>query len=129
MIKNTLIILSIGIITSCASLTRGTTDAFLITSKPSNVEIRTSHGYSCMAPCALKLPRKEGFSVTATKKGYCTRTYNVISSVASPGGAAMAGNVLIGGIVGAGVDAAMGSSKDLYPNPLKVELEECPDED
>ena len=82
-----------------------------------------------MAPCALKLPRKEGFSVTATKKGYCTRTYNVISSVASPGGAAMAGNVLIGGIVGAGVDAAMGSSKDLYPNPLKVELEECPNED
>lgn len=113
------------LISSCASMTRGTTDAFLITSTPTNVNIKTSHGYFCTAPCALKLPRKEGFAVTASKEGYCTRTYSVVSSVGNSGGAAMAGNVLIGGLVGAGVDAAMGSTKDLYPNPLKIELEEC----
>ena len=63
----------IFIFSSCASLTQGTSDAFLITSKPNNVEIKTSHGYFCIAPCALKLPKKDSFTVSAEKKGYCSR--------------------------------------------------------
>lgn len=95
---------------SCASLTQGTSDAFLITSKPNNVEIKTSHGYFCNAPCALKLPKKESFTVTASKKGYCSRVYNVISTMGGSGGAAMAGNVLVGGLIGAGVDSMTGAA-------------------
>jgi hypothetical protein len=114
-------------ITSCASLTQGTSDAFLITSKPNNVDIKTSHGYFCTAPCALKLPKKESFTVTASKEGYCSRVYNVISTMGGAGGAAMAGNVLIGGLIGAGVDSVTGAAKHLSPNPLKVELESCPE--
>jgi hypothetical protein len=34
----------------------------------------------------------------------------------------MAGNVLFGGIIGAGVDAATGATKGLKPNPLNVKL-------
>ena len=41
------------------------------------------------------------------------------------GGAAMAGNVLIGGVIGAGVDSVTGAAKVLSPNPLKIELEAC----
>ena len=70
----------IFIFSSCASLTQGTSDAFLITSSPNNVEIKTSHGYFCTAPCALKLPKKESFTVKAEKKGYCSRVYNVAVS-------------------------------------------------
>lgn len=39
------------------------------------------------------------------------------------GGAGMAGNVLLGGIVGAGVDAYSGAMDDIVPNPLTVTLE------
>ena len=117
----------LSFITSCASLTQGTSDAFLITSKPNNVDIKTSHGYFCTAPCALKLPKKESFTVTASKEGYCSRVYNVISTMGGAGGAAMAGNVLIGGLIGAGVDSVTGAAKHLAPNPLKVELESCPE--
>jgi hypothetical protein len=35
----------------------------------------------------------------------------------------VAGNVLVGGIIGLGVDAATGASQDLVPNPLKVTLQ------
>jgi hypothetical protein len=35
----------------------------------------------------------------------------------------MAGNVLLGGIIGAGVDVATGAMLDLVPNPLVVKLE------
>jgi hypothetical protein len=34
----------------------------------------------------------------------------------------MAGNVLLGGVIGAGVDAATGATKQLKPNPVQVTL-------
>ena len=119
----------IFIFSSCASLTQGTSDAFLITSSPNNVEIKTSHGYFCTAPCALKLPKKESFTVKAEKKGYCSRVYNVVSTVGGSGGAALAGNVLVGGLIGAGVDTMTGAAKELAPNPLNVKLEVCSEEE
>ncbi len=35
----------------------------------------------------------------------------------------MAGNVLVGGIIGAGVDASSGAVLELVPNPVEVQLE------
>jgi hypothetical protein len=35
----------------------------------------------------------------------------------------MAGNVILGGIIGAGVDAVTGATKKLVPNPIDVKLE------
>jgi hypothetical protein len=37
--------------------------------------------------------------------------------------AGMAGNILLGGIVGVVVDATSGATKELKPNPLRVKLE------
>jgi hypothetical protein len=35
----------------------------------------------------------------------------------------VAGNVLVGGVIGLGVDMYTGASQDLVPNPVKVTLE------
>jgi hypothetical protein len=43
--------------------------------------------------------------------------------VAGAGGAGFLGNALIGGVIGAGVDATSGAMLDLSPNPLNVQLE------
>ena len=43
--------------------------------------------------------------------------------VVGAGAAGVAGNVLLGGVIGIGIDAATGASKDLKPNPVEVELE------
>jgi hypothetical protein len=69
------------------------------------------------------MPRKSEFDVTITKPGYKVWTGHVTHKVATAGGAGMAGNVLVGGVIGAGVDIASGAMMDLVPNPLTVKLE------
>lgn len=124
--KNMILITFMVILaSSCATITRGKNDGFVITSNVANVEITTSSGYFCTTPCALNLPRKDNFTVTAKKDGYCTARASVISSRGDGGGAAMAGNIVLGGLIGAGVDANNGAMNDLVPNPLFIELEEC----
>ncbi|MFK7731666.1 MAG: hypothetical protein AB8B48_08615 [Pseudomonadales bacterium] len=34
----------------------------------------------------------------------------------------MAGNVILGGLIGAGIDAGTGAMKDLTPNPVQISL-------
>lgn len=111
---------------SCATITRGTTQALTITSDPTGVDVRLSTGLSCQTPCALEVKRRPGFVVTAEKEGYRTVTTNVVSSISGGGGTAMAGNLLLGGVIGAGVDASNGSMNELAPNPLHIVLEPQP---
>jgi hypothetical protein len=70
----------------------------------------------------MELPRKHGFSVTFTLDGYKTLTTNVVPRQAGAGSAGMAGNIILGGLIGAAVDVGTGAMKDLYPNPLAVTL-------
>jgi hypothetical protein len=60
--------------------------------------------------------------VTISREGYETITVNVNSQVVGAGAAGMAGNVLVGGIIGVGVDAISGATKSLKPNPVTVKL-------
>lgn len=91
---------------------------------PSGAAVKTSNQFACDAtPCTFKMPRKSQFSVTITKPGYKTWTGQVTNKVAGAGGAGMACNVLVGGLIGVGVDAASGAMLDLTPNPLNVALE------
>lgn len=46
----------------------------------------------------------------------------MLSEVSGAGAAGMAGNVILGGVNGAGVDAATGATKRLVPNPVRVTL-------
>ncbi|SVE22696.1 uncharacterized protein METZ01_LOCUS475550 [marine metagenome] len=122
---NYLILLWIFILSSCATITRGTKDTFVINSNPSGATAITSHGYTCVTPCSLNLPRKENFVVTVRKTGYCDAQATVTSITGAAGSADMAGNVLVGGIIGMGTDAITGATRDLVPNPLDIVLEEC----
>ena len=110
-------------LSACATITRGTTTAFTVETTPAGASVKLSNGMSCdYTPCSFEVKRKPGFVATIEKEGFETATVNIISSVASGGGAAMAGNVLLGGIIGAGVDASTGAMNNLSPNPLVIEL-------
>jgi hypothetical protein len=85
--------------------------------------VKTSTGFECATtPCTFKMPRKNPFTVEIKLEGYQTETVNVESKVAGRGAAGMAGNVLVGGLIGIGVDASSGATKDLVPNPVNVTL-------
>ncbi|WP_309090782.1 PEGA domain-containing protein [Phenylobacterium sp.] len=111
---------------ACATVTRGSSTAWEINSDPQGAKVETSNGHQCPAtPCSIKMKRKSEFTATVTKPGYKPATVTVTNKVAGAGGAAMAGNVLVGGIIGGGVDIATGAMLDLTPNPAMVKLEKA----
>ncbi len=106
----------------CATITRGTTEAWVVESEPAGAQVRLSSGQTCTTPCTLELKRKNNFGVEIEKEGYDRVSTQVVSSSSRAGAVGMAGNVLIGGLIGIGVDAASGATKELRPNPLVVKL-------
>jgi len=107
---------------SCATVTRGTTEQIQIVSDPPGAEARTSMGFVCVTPCTLQVGRKDEFTVTVSKPGYQPAEVPVSTKVNPGGGAAFAGNVLVGGLVGMAADASTGAGLDHYPNPVEVDL-------
>src|ERR1700741_362550 len=93
-------------LSGCATITRGTSDTWTVNTTPSGAAVSTTNQFACKAtPCTFKMSRKADFTVTISKPGYKTWTGQVTHHVSGAGGAGMAGNVLLGGIIGAGVDA------------------------
>lgn len=113
-------------LSACATVTRGTKDSFVVQTTPPGAQVSMSNGYACPStPCAVKMPRRSEFVATVSKPGYQPVQANITNRVSGGGGAAMAGNVLVGGIIGVGVDAGTGAMLDLTPNPLVVTLEQA----
>ncbi len=109
---------------ACATVVRGTSTRFNVSSTPPGAAVKGNNGFSCEAtPCTFRLSRKDAFDVTISKPGYQSQTVHVRSRAAGAGVAEMTGgNFLLGGPIGAGVDAMSGATNDLDPNPLMVTL-------
>lgn len=115
-------LLSLWLFTGCATVTRGTKDVLVIESDPSGAEVQLSNGMRGKTPTSFKVARRNSLTVSIEKKGYEPLTVQVNPVVAGAGAAGMAGNVLIGGIIGIGVDAATGATMNLRPNPVRATL-------
>jgi|GEM_PF-250395 len=112
------------LLSACASVTRGSTDAWEVNSDPIGARVETTNGFQCDAtPCAIRMKRKSEFVATVTKPGYKPATISVTHKTAKAGAAGMAGNVLVGGLIGVVVDSSTGATQDLVPNPAFVKLE------
>jgi hypothetical protein len=108
---------------ACATITRGSTTRFTIDSTPQDAHASTSNGFICEStPCTFRLPRLDPFTVTVSKPGYKTVKLQIERRLAKSGAAGFAGNVLLGGAVGATLDVTSGSIYDLFPNPANVTL-------
>lgn len=107
----------------CATVTRGTTDQITVTSEPSGARVTTSLQQSCISPCTFTVALKDEFIVSIAADGYKTQEVPVKTEIAGRGAAGFAGNLLLGGPIGMGVDAATGSTLEHVPNPVNVTLE------
>jgi len=106
----------------CATITRGRTQTWSVQTEPAGATVKLSSGEQCTTPCSMEKRRKDPFQVTIDLTGYHQVVTQVISGVKGGGVAGVAGNVLIGGIIGIGVDLATGAGLDLMPNPLMVKM-------
>jgi PEGA domain len=113
-------------LSGCASITRGTTENISIASSPSGAEA-TITGLevptACVTPCAIIAKRNADIAVTFAKEGYEPQTVQLTTEVPGTGAAGFAGNLLAGGLIGMGVDAATGAATDHKPNPVIVTLQ------
>jgi hypothetical protein len=110
----------------CASVTRGTTENISISSTPAGATAEVSgleNPTACVTPCALIVKRSADITVTFNKEGYEPQVVALTKEIPGTGAAGFAGNVLLGGLVGMGVDAATGAALDHKPNPVIVTLQ------
>ncbi len=111
------------LVSGCATVVRGTTEDVVIRYSPDDARVTTSNNHTCSSsPCVIKVPRKESFVVTTTKPGYQKQSVAVGTKVTGKGAAGIAGNVIVGGVIGVGVDAATGAGRDHFPNPVIIDL-------
>lgn len=114
--------LSLG---ACATVVRGPKTAWEVRTSPSGAEVHTTNGLACAStPCLLRVSRKATFTATVSKAGYKPVDVQVTHDISTAGGVALAGNVLIGGLIGVGVDLVTGAGNDLTPNNLTLTLEQ-----
>jgi len=106
---------------ACASVTRGDDENISIASTPagataeiSGLEIPTA----CLTPCVVVAKRNADITVTINKEGYEPQIIPLTKEIPGTGAAGFAGNLLAGGLIGMGVDAATGAAQDHKPNPV-----------
>ncbi|MGB0372307.1 MAG: hypothetical protein ACPGN3_13320, partial [Opitutales bacterium] len=140
-------IILISLFSGCASVTRGTMDVLEVRSEPPGAKVEvTRKGVAfdkkeieqnnlakggsrafgplvATTPAAFNLKREGNYEVVISKTGYETLTVDVTHKTAGAGGAGMAGNIILGGVIGAAIDANSGATQDLTPNPIVVNLE------
>src|SRR6202020_1419230 len=110
----------------CASVTHGTTENISIASTPSGAQadiVGLEIPPQCITPCVVQAKRNADITVTISKEGYDPQIIPLTKEITGSGGAGFAGNLLLGGVVGMGVDAATGAAQDHKPNPVIVTLQ------
>lgn len=116
-------LLFVTLLSSCASITRGSKDLIVIDSTPQAAAVHLSTGQTGITPASFSVPRRDPVTVTISKPGYQTRTTVLNAQIDGAGGAGMAGNIVFGGLIGAAVDAGTGAMYSHKPNPLNITLE------
>ncbi|SHF02632.1 hypothetical protein SAMN02745157_1467 [Kaistia soli DSM 19436] len=107
----------------CGTITRGANEDVSIQVTPATAKITTTLGNVCTGSCLVKAPRNKSFVVTAEAPGYASQVVPVGVHATGAGTAGMAGNLVVGGLIGIGVDAATGAINDHFPNPVIIKLE------
>jgi len=106
------------VLSGCATVINGTSQDFSINTDPVGARATLSTGTECVTPCEVSLKRRHDLRIDFEKDGY-EPAYVLVQSRT---GGAIAGNILLGGIVGGAVDAANGATNHLEPQPLNLRL-------
>ncbi|MBX7541350.1 PEGA domain-containing protein [Qipengyuania sphaerica] len=105
-------------LSGCATVVNGPNLDYAVNTTPEGADITFLDGRTCTTPCELVMPRKDSSRVDIVREGY-EPTYVLLWSKA---GGATFGNILLGGGIGAAVDAGSGANRFLSPRPLIVRL-------
>lgn len=118
-------LLPLHLLCGCATMVRGNEQAVTFTSEPPGARVTINSKVRGSTPGRILVERSaEPAQVTVEKEGYYPKTF-VLEETTSP---MLLGNILIGGVIGLGVDAASGKGED-YVGSVHVRLERRPEWD
>jgi hypothetical protein len=112
----------LALIAGCASVTRGRDNALAIESEPPGASVRSSTGWRCTTPCAVEVKRRSSFVIEVEKAGYLPARVLIEPRIDGAGSAGFAGNILVGGLIGAAIDGATGAMYSHGDKPIVVAL-------
>ncbi len=113
------IIVVLFCVSGCATIINGTTQKISVSSDPSGANFAVvGENTNFTTPCQVELSRKSDHILKFQKKGYYSATVDVRHVISG----AVAGNILAGGLIGWGVDAASGGQYRLVPDAINVTL-------
>jgi hypothetical protein len=118
LLNSILIIIILAISSGCATIIHGTTQDIGITTDPSGAEIVVDGRERYKSPIKITMKRKDDHIVEVSKDGYQKETVNIKSVVSG----AVAGNIIAGGLIGWGIDAASGGQYRLVPENVDIRL-------
>jgi|SRR6185312_2585465 len=112
-----------AVLSGCASVVKGTHESIAIATPPTagaNCMLTSRQGnWSVVSPGAVTVEKsKEDIQVRCTKEGF----QDGIATIPSNFEGWTVGNLLIGGIIGVGVDAATGAINE-YPHSFQVPMQ------
>lgn len=107
-----------GLTQGCATLIKGSSQSIPVSSDPPAADIVLDGKVVGQTPKTLVLKRDNNYLITIQKTGFEQQSVPVVKNI----GGAVWGNVIAGGLVGWGVDAASGSQYNLLPASVAVRL-------
>lgn len=106
------------LLAGCATVVHGTSQKIPVTSEPMGANVNIDGTANYMTPVTLELQRKFDHLLTISKEGYKTEIVKLIHTLSG----AVAGNIIAGGLIGWGIDAASGAQYKLIPETVHVVL-------
>jgi hypothetical protein len=107
----------------CATVINGTTQKIPIATEPTGADcIVAGDSTRYTTPCTVELKRKQDHILNLSKDGYHSESVEIKHTMSG----AVVGNVLVGGIIGIGVDAASGAACKLIPETVNITMKALP---
>ena len=125
--KTVAVITAVGIaLSGCATIIKGTTQTIVITSPPvtgASCTLSSKEGnWPVVTPGSVTVDKtKEDILIKCTKAGY----QDGVGTIPSDFQGWTLGNLILGGIIGVGVDASTGAMNE-YPNAFAVPMTPLP---
>jgi len=112
------ILLAAILVSGCATVTTGRHQRVPIDSNPQGANVSVNSGFKGVTPCSFDLERNKEHIIRISKEGYKTAQVVLRKTICG----STCGNVILGGIIGLGVDAMSGAMFKLIPEKVSVNL-------
>ncbi len=116
------LVASITSLTGCMTIVRGSKQSVSVDSNPQGAAIIINGSQVGTTPMSIKLARKDNHQIFVEHNGR-RQAFSITSSTEGGGVAGSAvGNLVAGGIIGFGIDAATGAMDELTPSSVYAEF-------